>query len=70
MVQPQIPPQPPIVSGTKTQADIDRNKETAAHDHEDEVAARARSEDGGPASPSLAGRVASAVQRLLGRSPR
>jgi hypothetical protein len=69
MVQPQIPPQPPIVSGTKTQADIDANKQTAAHQREDEFAARSRSQDR-PASASLASRLASAVNRLLGRSSR
>jgi hypothetical protein len=69
MVQPQIPPQPPLVSGTKTQADIERNQETAAHRREDELAARSRSQDR-PAPASLGSRIASAVQRLLGRSPR
>jgi hypothetical protein len=68
MVQPQIPPQPPMVSGTKTQADIERNEETAAHRREDELAARSRTADG-PARTSLASRLASAVNRLLG-SPR
>jgi len=69
MVQPQIPPQPPIVSGTKTQADIEANQETAAHQREDELAARSRSHSG-PATASLGSRLASAVERLLGRSPR
>jgi hypothetical protein len=67
MVQPQIPPQPPIVSGTRTQADIERNEETAAHRREDELAAKARSQN---RSASLGSRLVSAVQRLLGRRPR
>jgi len=69
MVQPQIPPQPPIVSGTRTQADIDANKETAAHRREDELAARSRGQNR-PATASWSSRLASAVDRLLGRSPR
>jgi hypothetical protein len=69
MVQPQIPPQPPIVSGTKTQADIEQNAETWAHRREDELAARSRIQDGA-APESLASRLASAANRLLGRTPR
>jgi hypothetical protein len=69
MVQPQVPPQPPIVSATKTMDDIERNEETAAHSRQDELAARARIGDR-PATVSLASRLATAVQRLLGRSSR
>ncbi|MDQ6794399.1 MAG: hypothetical protein M3067_06215 [Chloroflexota bacterium] len=69
MIGPQIPPQPPIVSGTKTQADLERNAETSAHRREDELAARSRIQDG-PVPESLGSRLASALNRLLGRSPR
>jgi hypothetical protein len=57
-----------MISGTKTQADIDANKATAAHDHQDQLAARARARTGPVAS--LGSRLASAVQRLLGRPSR
>jgi hypothetical protein len=62
MVQPQVSPQPPIVSGTKTMADIQRNERTAAHAREDERAARSRT-----TGRSAGGGILARLRRLLGR---
>jgi hypothetical protein len=63
MVQPQIPPQPPMISGTRTMADIQENERVAAHERQDELAARGRTLSG----PSRDGIVARVWRVLRGR---
>jgi hypothetical protein len=63
MVEPRIPPQPPIISGTRTMADIQQNERVAAHERQDELAARGRTSSG----RSRDGVVARVLRVLSGR---